>query len=144
MWQNVKSAGSEQLIFYCQSSRGKPSVGDIISSSSLVTMDPERYSHSLSSLISYQNSVLLCYNCKKTELCDAIFLQTTVANEISNLEVIKFGKTQKFYVSLSKNSDAEGLREWVRKDENVTFLNQVHHFYCMVKYFFFCKSPFFL
>ena len=43
---------------------------------------------------------------------------------ISNLEVDKFGKTQKFYVSLSKNSDAEGLREWVRKDENVTFLNR--------------------
>ena len=124
MWQNVKSAGSEQLIFYCQSSRGKPSVGDIISSSSLVTMDPERYSHSLSSLISYQNSVLLGYNCKRRNYVMPSSLQTTVANVISNLEVDKFGKTQKFYVSLSKNSDAEGLREWVRKDENVTFLNR--------------------
>ena len=50
--------------------------------------------------------------------------QTTVANVISNLEVIKFGKTQKFYVSLSKNSDAEGLRERVNKEQNVVFLNR--------------------
>ena len=87
-------------------------------------MDPERFSHSLSSLTSYQNSVLLCYNCKRQNYVMPSSLQTTVADMISSLEVIKFGKTQKFYVTLSKNSDAGGLREWVRKDENVIFLNR--------------------
>ena len=38
--------------------------------------------------------------------------------------MVKFGKTQKFYVCLSKNSNGRGLREMTEKEENVTFLNR--------------------
>ena len=51
-------------------------------------------------------------------------MQTTVADAISNQELAKFGKTQKFYVCLSKNSSGQGLRECAEKEENVTFFNR--------------------
>ena len=38
--------------------------------------------------------------------------------------MVKFGKKQKFYICLSKNSNGQGLREWVEKEDNVTFLNR--------------------
>ena len=50
--------------------------------------------------------------------------QTTVASAISTQEMVKFGKTQKFYICLCKNSNGQGLREWVEKEDNVTFLNR--------------------
>ena len=37
---------------------------------------------------------------------------------------MNFGKTQKLYVCLSKNSNGKGLREWAEKEELVTFLNR--------------------
>ena len=50
--------------------------------------------------------------------------QTTVANLICNREMEKFGKTQKFFVCLSKNSNGQGLRKCVEKEEPVIFLNR--------------------
>ena len=38
--------------------------------------------------------------------------------------MVKFGKTQRIYICLSKNSNGQGLREWVEKEDNVTFLNR--------------------
>ena len=38
--------------------------------------------------------------------------------------MVKFGKKQKFYISLSKNSNGQGLREVAEKGDNVTFLNR--------------------
>ena len=38
--------------------------------------------------------------------------------------MVKFGKKQKFYICLSKNSNGLGLREWAEKEDNVTFLNR--------------------
>ena len=38
--------------------------------------------------------------------------------------MVKFGKLQKFYVCLSKNSNGQGLRECAEKEDNVTFLNR--------------------
>ena len=58
------------------------------------------------------------------QISQASYFQTTVANVISHHELVKFGKKQKFYVCLSKNSNGQGLREWVGKEDNVTFLNR--------------------
>ena len=38
--------------------------------------------------------------------------------------MVKFGKNQKFYVCLSKNSNGQGLKELTEKEDNVTFLNR--------------------
>ena len=38
--------------------------------------------------------------------------------------MVKFGKTQKFYICLSKNSNGQGLRKSAEKEEHVTFLNR--------------------
>ena len=38
--------------------------------------------------------------------------------------MVKFGKKQKFYICLSKNSNGQGLRECTEKEDNVTFLNR--------------------
>ena len=60
----------------------------------------------------------------KVDTFNAFYFQTTVANIICNQEMVKFGKTQKFYICLSKNSNGQGLREWAEKEEHVTFLNR--------------------
>ena len=38
--------------------------------------------------------------------------------------MVKFGKKQKFYICLSKNSNGQGLRDEMVKQDNVTFLNR--------------------
>lgn len=58
------------------------------------------------------------------KISDASYFQTTVASVISHQEMVKFGKKQKFYVCLSKNSNGEGLRQLAVKEANVTFLNR--------------------
>ena len=59
-----------------------------------------------------------------TKSPDAYYFQTTVADIIGNQEMVKFGKRQKFFICLSKNSNGQGLRESVETAENVTFLNR--------------------
>ena len=38
--------------------------------------------------------------------------------------MVRFGKTRKFSVCLSKNSNGQGLRKSAEEEENVTFLNR--------------------
>ena len=38
--------------------------------------------------------------------------------------MVRYGKTQKFYICLSKNSNGQGLRKCAEEEENVTFLNR--------------------
>ena len=69
----------------------------------------------------YHGHELFCFFGKPSNVSH---FQTTVASAISTQEMVKFGKTQKFYICLCKNSNGQGLREWVEKEDNVTFLNR--------------------
>ena len=58
------------------------------------------------------------------KISEASFFQTTVASVISTQEMVKFGKRQKFYICLSKNSNCQELKKLAEMEDNVTFLNR--------------------